>query len=126
MVFLIIQDILSRLEGVRPSGDGWTAKCPAHDDKHASLSVGVGQDGKILLNCHAGCDIDRITYSLGIAKRDLFPNKNKSKVENNTIKLSILSVLGLNFNGFIKAHIPKIKSKLAKLLPITFPIEISE
>ena len=77
---MIIQDILSRLEGVRPSGDGWTAKCPAHDDKHASLSVGVGQDGKILLNCHAGCDIDRITYSLGIAKRDLFPNKNKPSV----------------------------------------------
>jgi hypothetical protein len=32
-------DILARLKGVRRSGEGWTAKCPAHKDKQNSLSV---------------------------------------------------------------------------------------
>jgi hypothetical protein len=32
--------LLSRLQGVRKSGRGWQAKCPSHEDRHASLSVG--------------------------------------------------------------------------------------
>ena len=32
-------EILTRLNGVRRSGEGWTAKCPAHEDKQSSLSV---------------------------------------------------------------------------------------
>jgi len=42
--------ILDRLEGVKPSGrNQWTAKCPTHNDRKPSLSVGVGDDGKVLL-----------------------------------------------------------------------------
>ena len=32
----------------RRSGSGWMAKCPAHDDKTPSLSIGE-TDGKVLL-----------------------------------------------------------------------------
>ena len=47
-------EILTRLIGVRRSGEGWTAQCPAHEDKQSSLSV-HHRDGKWLLKCHAGC-----------------------------------------------------------------------
>lgn len=53
-------ELLSRLKRVRPSGDGWMARCPAHDDREPSLSIAIGKDGKVLLHCHAGCDQDRV------------------------------------------------------------------
>lgn len=34
---------------------GWTAHCPAHDDRTPSLSIRLAEDGKILVHCHAGC-----------------------------------------------------------------------
>jgi hypothetical protein len=40
----------------RQNGDGsWTVRCPAHDDKHASLSLSDDGHGKVLWFCHAGC-----------------------------------------------------------------------
>ena len=35
-------------------GKGWMACCPAHDDKHPSLSIRDSGD-KVLVFCHAGC-----------------------------------------------------------------------
>jgi hypothetical protein len=67
-----VEKILDRLEGVKGSSSGWTAKCPAHDDGHASLSVGEGNDGRALLRCFAGCDIEAISAALGLAVGDLF------------------------------------------------------
>src|SRR3990167_8415602 len=64
--------ILSRLKGVRPTGNGWTALCPAHEDQHNSLSVGVGTDGRILLNCHAQkCPYDAIARACGTTVDEL-------------------------------------------------------
>lgn len=46
-------EIVHQLRG-RRSGDGWIARCPAHDDSNPSLSL--RQDGaKLLVHCHAGC-----------------------------------------------------------------------
>ena len=64
-------DILARLKGVRRSGKGWTAKCPAHEDKQNSLSV-HHREGKWLLKCHAGCSWDTIIAAIGITPGDLF------------------------------------------------------
>ena len=67
-----IDEILSRLDGVKGGGGKWSACCPAHDDKHQSLSVGVGEDGKVLLHCHAGCAVEDIAAATGLTMRDLF------------------------------------------------------
>jgi hypothetical protein len=67
--------ILPRLQGVRKSGDGWTAKCPSHDDGTASLSITQGEDGRTLLHCHAGCAPDAICAKLNLTLADLFPAK---------------------------------------------------
>ncbi len=31
-------------------------RCPCHEDHNPSLSISEGQDGKLLVNCFAGCD----------------------------------------------------------------------
>lgn len=67
-----IEDILSRLNGVRKSGGGYIARCPAHEDKRQSLSVSTGKDGRILLKCHAGCNVEAIAGALGLSMKDLF------------------------------------------------------
>lgn len=64
-------DLLAHLAGVSRSGEGWTARCPAHDDHHRSLSV-HHRDGKWLIKCHAGCDWQGIIAALGLSASDLF------------------------------------------------------
>src|SRR5258708_7864346 len=69
-----VESILARLKGVRTSLHGWVACCPAHCDREPSLSIGLGDEGQILLNCFAGCTLDRIVEAMGITLADLFPN----------------------------------------------------
>lgn len=69
-----LENLLARLNDLRPSGDGWAAQCPAHDDKRASLSIGEGEDGRALVHCHAGCSPDAICAAVGLAVSDLMPN----------------------------------------------------
>lgn len=39
------------------AGQASMVKCPAHDDSHASLSVGPGNDGQpVVFHCHATCE----------------------------------------------------------------------
>ena len=64
--------VLARLHKVRRSGDGWTAHCPAHEDRHSSLSVAVGNDGRVLLRCFAGCATEAVVEALGLKMQDLF------------------------------------------------------
>jgi 5S rRNA maturation endonuclease (ribonuclease M5) len=71
-------ELAARLDGKR-NGDGWQAKCPAHEDRTPSLSISDGREG-VLLHCHAGCSIDAICSALGIAKRDLFADSNSRDI----------------------------------------------
>lgn len=69
-----LDKVLSRLERVKRSGKGWIARCPAHDDRHPSLSVGVGDDGCVLLYCFAGCEFQTIVAALGSEIPHLYPD----------------------------------------------------
>jgi hypothetical protein len=42
------------------SGTGFSDRCPAHDDRHNSLSLGTGREGQLLIFCHAGCSFNSI------------------------------------------------------------------
>jgi len=53
----------------------WEARCPAHEDTRASLSISVGDDGRVLLHCHAGCKPGQVVEALGMEMADLFPRK---------------------------------------------------
>ncbi len=65
--------LLNRLERVQQSRRGYSARCPAHDDRQASLSVSVGDDGRILTHCFAGCAIVDVLGAVGLTLADLFP-----------------------------------------------------
>ncbi len=71
-------DFLLRFENPRKTQKGYVAKCPAHEDKQASLSIAEGDGGQILVKCFAGCTFDSIVASLGLEKKDLFPERNGS------------------------------------------------
>lgn len=64
--------VLERLQSVKRTGDGWIARCPAHDDRSPSLSIGAGADGRVLLHCFAGCSADAVCGAIGLEPRDLF------------------------------------------------------
>ena len=53
-------------------GRNGMARCPAHDDKHPSLSVSSGENGKVLVKCHRGCEQDQVIDVL--KARGLWPN----------------------------------------------------
>ncbi len=69
----LLENVLAHLKGVRTSLHGWVACCPAHRDREPSLSIGLGDEGQVLLNCFAGCTLDRIVEAMGITLADLFP-----------------------------------------------------
>src|SRR4051794_23290110 len=50
-----VAGIAQRLGDAHGSGGGWTCRCPAHDDHRASLSLSLGDDGRLLWHCHTGC-----------------------------------------------------------------------
>src|SRR5262245_26869584 len=65
--------VLDRLERVKKNGTGWQARCPAHEDRVASLSI-AERDGVVLLHCFAGCTTEAVVAELGLQMRDLFPD----------------------------------------------------
>lgn len=64
--------LLDKLDGIRRSGAGWMARCPAHDDQTASLAVANGDDGRCLAHCHAGCSLEAVLAAVQLAPADLF------------------------------------------------------
>ncbi len=60
--------------GCGPTGGGsrWSARCPSHEDSSPSLSVSRGDDGRVLVCCHAGCRYGEVMRSLGLSSRDGF------------------------------------------------------
>jgi len=76
----LLDHLLSRLQHVRKTGTGgWTARCPAHDDRNPSLSVSLGERGKILVHCHAGCSTEEVIEAIGMKMTDLFPPSSLSE-----------------------------------------------
>jgi hypothetical protein len=58
--------------GARRVGDGWSARCPAHEDHSPSLSLAEGLDGRVLIHCFAGCTAEKVCAAAGLELRDLF------------------------------------------------------
>lgn len=69
-------DLAQRLDATK-SGSGWNARCPAHDDHRASLSISIGDDQRVLLFCHAQCSLQKILDALDLTAADLFPERTR-------------------------------------------------
>lgn len=66
-----LEDFVSKLDGAHEQASGWSARCPAHDDRVSSLVVNTGRSGGIVLHCHAGCDSTAVVSALGLSMADL-------------------------------------------------------
>lgn len=56
------------------------ARCPCHDDKKQSLSIGCGKKG-VVLKCQAGCDTRDIIARVGLKPADLFYEQHSKTQE---------------------------------------------
>lgn len=73
-----IELVLACFLDARKNGKGWIARCPAHEDRTASLSIGVGDDHRVLLHCFAKCAPEDIVAAKGLTMADLFPAPPRS------------------------------------------------
>jgi len=100
-----VDKFLDELEQVRKTARGWMALCPAHEDSSRSLSIAEGDDGRVLLNCFAGCTTNRICAALGLRIADLFgetdpyanswqpkTREERQAAENRRLRRNILAV----------------------------------
>jgi hypothetical protein len=71
-----VDKVLALLDGAKETLDGWTARCPAHDDHDPSLSIGQNIHGDVLLHCFVGCATEEIVRVLGLTMEDLFARRN--------------------------------------------------
>src|SRR5260221_1811952 len=90
-----LDKVLAHLKGVRTSLRGWKACCPAHADREPSLSIGLGEQGQVLLKCFAGCPIERITEAMGLTLTDLFPDGTSERASSNGAHHAPLTLLDL-------------------------------
>lgn len=75
----LVDRLIGALEahGCRGKGSAW--QCPAHEDRTASLSISAGRDGRALLKCHAGCELESILGALGLTVGDISPERDEPK-----------------------------------------------
>ncbi len=97
----ILRDALKDSTGQElvESGSGWMACCPAHKDRNPSLSVSEGNDGRVLLNCFAGCSTESVLAALGLTASDLFP-ENPENPEQTTASMSMKPQKSRKRGGF--------------------------
>lgn len=68
--------LISRLTKVKPNGAGrWMACCPAHDDRNPSLAVREEPDGRVLIQCFAGCETEDVLGAVGLEWKDIMPEQ---------------------------------------------------
>ena len=72
----LVASIASRFDRAVESGGNWSALCPAHDDRHASLSISAQSKtpGAAMIVCGAGCNAATILAQVGLELADLYPD----------------------------------------------------
>lgn len=69
-----VDNLLQLLDRVKRTGPGtWTSRCPAHADRSPSLSIRELDDGRALVHCHAGCEVQEVLAAVGMTFADLHP-----------------------------------------------------
>ena len=80
-----IQEVLRYFDGVKKCGESqYMARCPCHDDRKQSLSIGRGEKG-VVMRCQAGCSTRDIMARVGLKPRDLFYDSQEKPQEKRLI-----------------------------------------
>jgi putative DNA primase/helicase len=78
---MTLDEVLERFPDAVETGGSWKARCPAHEDRNPSLSISRGDDGRVLLHCHAGCEFEEICSAAGLKPADLFPASTSTELD---------------------------------------------
>ena len=73
-----MHDLRAAVADVRAGGRPRNVRCPAHEDGRASLSVGRGDDGGVVVHCHASCEPDAVLAAAGLTYADLGPDTRRN------------------------------------------------
>ncbi|MSU78421.1 MAG: DUF3987 domain-containing protein [Gemmataceae bacterium] len=98
-----IDKVLSAIGDYKRSGKSYQARCPAHEDTSAGLSISAGEDGTVLVKCHSGCNAEAVVTALGLTMRDLFPRVDADTTPRNSQKNGVLSTAKRNSKTFATA-----------------------
>jgi hypothetical protein len=66
---MTISEILAQLRAWPIGPNCWMARCPAHEDRSASLLILKDQGGPVLLHCSFGCPVDAVLGCAGLWKQ---------------------------------------------------------
>ena len=73
-----LDEIIRHFDKPKPNGaNSYMVRCPCHNDKQQSLCI-TEKDGKILVNCFAGCNPQTILWAVGLNESDLFNNDSQN------------------------------------------------
>jgi putative DNA primase/helicase len=75
--------------GGRKAGRGWSARCPAHDDRNPSLSLRDDPKGGVWVRCFAGCPNNEVITSL--RAMGLWTLRNSPKISTTLVKQTVIS-----------------------------------
>lgn len=71
-----IADLCGQHTGRSPkrSGNAWSVRCPAHEDRTPSLSISAGTRNTeaVTVMCHTGCSVEDVVKAIGLTQADLF------------------------------------------------------
>ncbi len=86
-----LDEFVRNFDNLKPNGaNSYMVRCPCHDDKQQSLSI-TEKDGKILINCFAGCNPRDILMVSGLEEKDLFndsPSRNAAADKPQSVEYS--------------------------------------
>lgn len=74
----IFESNLRHFKVVNRYGDKAQCKCPAHDDRQASLTISKGKKCVVYF-CHAGCALENVLSAAGLAKKDTYYDVDQQK-----------------------------------------------
>lgn len=71
--FSPIEAIIQRLDGVKPDGKGYRARCPACGGQSRKLTIVEGDDGRALIHCFGCNDTRAVLDAIGLKWADIYP-----------------------------------------------------
>ena len=84
---MTVEAVLSQCDLVRETGPGkFIARCPAHDDRSPSLAIRVCNDGRVLIHCFAGCEVESVLTAIGLTFSELYPEKPGSDISHKPVR----------------------------------------
>ena len=100
-----LSKLLALLDGVKEGSGGFTAKCPAHEDKGNHLSIKRTENGKVLIHCYKGCSTESIMSALDMTTADLFDDAPPSpKLKAKQTKETVWDIVDLEWRN-IAQHV---------------------